>query len=111
MHTHSRTQNNPLLNEIKPENELWINSEIAGRLNIKDGDLIEVSSGDYIGKIKAKVTPYIHPEAVFIVRGYQNDIPWLSRVYGKGLNEGRLLKGVLDKFAFGSHTGALLRSL
>jgi len=107
VHTHSRTQNNPLLNEIKPENELWINSEIAGRLNIKDGDLIEVSSGDYIGKIKAKVTPYIHPEAVFIVRGYQNDIPWLSRVYGKGLNEGRLLKGVLDKFAFGSHTGAL----
>jgi len=107
VHTHSRTQNNPLLNEIKPENELWINSEIAEKLNIKDGDLIEVSSGDYTGKIKAKVTPYIHPEAVFMVRGYQNDIPWLSRVYGKGLNEGRLLKGVLDKFAFGSHTGAL----
>jgi len=107
VHTHSRTQNNPLLNEIKPENELWINSEIAEKLNIKDGDLIEVSSGDYTGKIKAKVTPYIHPEAVFMVRGYQNDIPWLSRVYGKGLNEGRLLKGVLDIFAFGSHTGAL----
>ncbi|WP_028841151.1 molybdopterin-dependent oxidoreductase [Thermodesulfobacterium hveragerdense] len=110
MHTHVRTQNNPLLNEIKPENELWINDEVAGRLRIKDGDWVEVSSGDYTGKIKAKVTPFIHPEAVFMVRGYQNDIPWLSRVYGKGLNEGRLLKGAFDKFALGSHTGVLFET-
>lgn len=110
MHTHVRTQNNPLLNEIKPENELWINAEIAEKLGIKDGDLVEVSSEDYTGTIKAKVTPFIHKEAVFMIRGYQNDIPWLSRVYGKGLNEGRLLKGAFDKFALGSHTGVLFEN-
>lgn len=110
MHTHARTQNNPLLNEIKPENELWINSEIAESLGIKDREIIEVSSEDYTGTIRAKVTPFIHPEAVFMIRGYQNDIPWLSRIYGKGLNEGRLLKGVFDKFALGSHTGALFET-
>jgi len=110
IHTHTRTQNNPVLNGILPENELWINSEIAEKLGIRDGEIVEVSSGDYSGKIKAKVTPFIHPECVFMYRGFQNDIPWLSRSYGKGLNEGRLLKGAFEKFGKGSHTGVLFEN-
>lgn len=107
VHTHVQTHNNKYLNEIVPENELWINEEIAKKLSIKDGDTVEVSSEDYSGKIKAKVTPFIHPEVVFMYRGFENEVPVKTRSYGKGLNEGRLLKGAFEKMAYGSHTGAL----
>jgi len=110
VHTHVRTQNNPVLNKILSENELWINEEVAKKLGIKDGDYVEVSSEDYSGKIKTKVTPFIHPECVFMYRGFQNDVPWLSRSYGKGLNEGRFLRGAFDKFGKGSHTGVLFEN-
>ncbi|PMP97904.1 MAG: thiosulfate reductase, partial [Thermodesulfobacterium geofontis] len=110
VHTHVRTQNNPILNKILSENELWINESIAKKLGIKDGDYVEISSEDYSGKIKTKVTPFIHPECVFMYRGFQNDIPWLKRCYGKGLNEGRLLKGAFEKFGKGSHTGVLFEN-
>ena len=43
-HTHISTQNNPYLNELVAENTLWINTEKAGRLGIKDGGWVEVSS-------------------------------------------------------------------
>lgn len=110
VHTHVRTQNNPVLNKILPENELWINEEAAKKLGIKDGDIVEVSSEDYSGKIRVKITPFIHPECVFMYRGFQNDIPWLKRSYGKGLNEGRLLKGAFEKFGKTSHTGVLFEN-
>ncbi|MDW7972907.1 MAG: molybdopterin-dependent oxidoreductase [Thermodesulfovibrio sp.] len=110
VHTHVQTHNNKYLNEIVPENELWINDKVASKLGIKNGDWVEVSSGDYTGKIRAKVTPFIHPEAVFMYRGFENEVPWKSRSYGKGLNEGRLLKGAFERMAHGSHTGALFEN-
>ncbi len=110
VHTHVQTHNNRYLNEIVPENELWINDKIASKLGIKNGDWVEVSSGDYTGKIRAKVTPFIHEESVFMYRGFENEVPWKTRSYGKGLNEGRLLKGAFERMAHGSHTGALFEN-
>lgn len=110
VHTHVQTHNNKYLNEIVPENELWINDKAAAKLGIKNGDWVEVSSGDYTGKIRAKVTPFIHPEAVFMYRGFENEVPWKTRSYGKGVNEGRLLKGAFERMAHGSHTGALFEN-
>ncbi|MCS7202837.1 MAG: molybdopterin-dependent oxidoreductase [Thermodesulfovibrio sp.] len=110
VHTHVQTHNNRYLNEIVPENELWINDKVATKLGIRSGDWVEVSSEDYAGKIKAKVTPFIHPEVVFMYRGFENEVPWKSRSFGRGLNEGRLLKGAFDRMAYGSHTGALFEN-
>ncbi|MCX8031370.1 MAG: molybdopterin-dependent oxidoreductase [Thermodesulfovibrionales bacterium] len=110
VHTHVQTHNNKYLNEIVSENELWINDKVSSQLGIKNGDWVEVSSGDYVGKIKAKVTPFIHPEAVFMYRGFENEVPWKTRSFGKGLNEGKLLKGAFDRMAHGSHTGALFEN-
>ncbi len=110
VHTHVQTHNNKYLNEIVPENELWINDKIAAKFGIKNGDWVEVSSEDYKGKIRAKVTPFIHPETVFMYRGFENEVPWKTRSYGKGLNEGRLLSGAFERMAHGSHTGALFEN-
>ena len=70
VHAHAQSQNNIYLNELMSENVLWINEKEAKELGIKDGDTVEVSSNGYSGKIKAKVTPLIHPEAVFMLHGF-----------------------------------------
>ena len=43
VHTSGQTQNNPILNEIMPENTLWINSQEAEKMGVSDGDLVEVT--------------------------------------------------------------------
>lgn len=110
VHTHVQTHNNKYLNEIIPENDLWINDQVAKQLGIKDGDIIEISSDDYSAKIRAKVTPFIHPETVFMYRGFENEVPFKTRSFGKGVNEGRFLKGAFEKMAYGSHTGVLFEN-
>jgi thiosulfate reductase/polysulfide reductase chain A len=52
LHTHVSTQNNPYLNEIAPENVLWINTGKAAGLGIKSNDLVAVSSGVGSGRSK-----------------------------------------------------------
>ena len=96
VHTHAQSQNNPILNEIIPENTLWINDGEAAKLGIKDGDTVEVSADGYAGKIRARVTPYIHPEAVFMLHGFGNDIPLKTRSFGKGLRETNFEVGLLE---------------
>jgi thiosulfate reductase/polysulfide reductase chain A len=38
--------NNPYLHEIMPENTLWINTDEAEKLGIKNNDIVEVTSAD-----------------------------------------------------------------
>lgn len=83
-HTHVSTQNNPYLNELVPENLLWINSREAERLSISHGDLVEVSSSCGDVSLKAYVTDLIHPEAVFMLHGFGHTSRFASRSFGKG---------------------------
>jgi len=69
-HTHTRTQNNPYLMEIRDKNTLKINSSIAAKLGIRDGDEIIVESP--YGKMKAiaSLTEGIHPKVVGLQHGF-----------------------------------------
>jgi thiosulfate reductase/polysulfide reductase chain A len=96
VHTHVSTQNNPYLNELLPENVLWINTEEAEKLGITDGQLVEVSSDQGSGKIKAFVTDFIHPEAVFMLHGFGRQVPAMSRCCGKGASDTALQANVTD---------------
>ena len=95
-HTNISTQNNLYLNELVPENELWINTQPAGRLGIKNGDYVEVNSPVGVGKIKAKVTDFIHPEAVFMLHGFGKTVPAQTRCYLKGASDAVLQENVTD---------------
>ena len=46
MHTFSRTQTNPLLHDIMPENAVWIHSEVALRLGLRSGDRVRLCNQD-----------------------------------------------------------------
>ncbi|MEK6700454.1 MAG: molybdopterin-dependent oxidoreductase [Nitrospirota bacterium] len=96
VHTHAQSQNNVYLNEIVPENVLWLNDEEAEKLGIKDGGMAMVSADGYSGTIKVKATPFIHPEAVFMLHGFGNEIPLKTRSFKKGLRDTKLESGLLE---------------
>ncbi len=96
---HGQSLNNPLLNEIAPEQVLWIHPDRARPLGISDGDEVEISGGgSYVGRMKARVTPWIHQEAVFMLHGYGATVPLATRALGVGVADQRLQHGKLYDF-------------
>ena len=96
LHTQGHTANNPMLFEQMPENVLWINDTAAAALKIGDGERVSVERNGYSETIAAKLTPLIHPEAVFVVHGFGHRLPVESRALGKGLADNRFMQGGLD---------------
>jgi thiosulfate reductase / polysulfide reductase chain A len=96
VHTHLSTQNNVYLSELVPENFLWINTGAANRLGIKDGQEVEVISPLATSRVKAKVTDFIHPEAVFMLHGFGKTVPVQTRCYLKGASDALLQENISD---------------
>lgn len=95
-HTHGSTQNNPLLHELVPENELWINSAEAAKLGISGGDYVEINASGKSARIKAEVTDMIHPEAVFMLHGFGHRNGGGARTCGRGASDADLQQNVQD---------------
>ncbi len=96
---HGQSLNNAILSEIAPQQVLWIHPNRAKPLGIGDGDDVEINGGgSYVGTIKAKVTPWIHPEAVFMLHGYGATVPLATRALGRGVADQRLQHGKLYDF-------------
>ncbi|MFN3567502.1 MAG: molybdopterin-dependent oxidoreductase [Caldimicrobium sp.] len=103
LHTQGRTtSNNPYLNELCPENYLYIHPQFAKKLNLKDGDEVIVSNNGASEKIKVKITPYVHPEIAFMLHGFGDPVPVRRRSFGKGASDVKLMKGQL-KVAVGGN--------
>ncbi len=96
VHTHSHTINNPLLHELMPENTIWINRREAQKLGIQDGDLVDVIADTVKFTVKAHVTDFIHPEAVYTVHGFGREVPYQSRAHNAGLADQKLMEGLLQ---------------
>lgn len=99
LHTQGHTVNNPYLHEQMPENVLWINTAKAKELGVRDGDLVELQAangGAPAARIRAKVTKFIHPEAVFMVHGFGHQLPVESRARGRGTADVDHMPGGLD---------------
>lgn len=95
---HGQHQNNPILNDLLTVNTLWINTQAAKKLGIKDGAQVMVTNGDEQGTITAYVTDLIHPEAVFMLHGFGTRVPAKKRAYGKGLADQLYMKGKLKEW-------------
>jgi thiosulfate reductase/polysulfide reductase chain A len=69
-HTHSRTQNNPWLLDIKASNPLAVHPDTAERFGVADGHEVWVESP--YGRVRAtvRVTRRIHPEVVGLQHGF-----------------------------------------
>lgn len=96
VHTQGHTLNNPMLFEMMPTNTVWLHSDAAKKLDIRDGEPVEVSANGYAAVTEAKVTDMIHPDAVFMVHGFGHKLPVESRAYGKGVADHELMQGGLE---------------
>jgi thiosulfate reductase/polysulfide reductase chain A len=95
LHTQGHTVNNSLLFERMPENVLWIHTDRAKALGIATDEYVTVSNNGYSAKIRAFVTDFIHPEAVFMVHGFGHTLSCESRAIGKGAADNLLMpKGI-----------------
>ncbi len=91
-HTFAKTQNTPVLHDVTPENELWLNAAEAASLGIADGDrvMLENQDGATSGPVKVKVTERIRRDAVFMAHGWGHDSDGLTRANGVGASDTKL---------------------
>lgn len=86
LHTQASTTNNPLLSELAPTNTLWIHTERAQALALPMATGLKcVTATGPVGRLRAKVTSGIHPEAVFMLHGFGRKTPQETRAFGKGV--------------------------
>jgi thiosulfate reductase/polysulfide reductase chain A len=96
VHTFSRTTNNARLLEIVPENELWINAEMARVLGLTAGTRVMLENQDSVktGPIVLKVTERIRQDCVYMVHGFGREDARLRRGYKRGASDARLVTRV-----------------
>jgi thiosulfate reductase/polysulfide reductase chain A len=104
-HTFAKTQNTPVLNELFPENEVWVNAAVASGLGLQGGDyvMVENQDGAASGPVKVKATERIRKDAVYMVHGFGHNAPGLSRAHGRGASDTALItRYSLDKISGGA---------
>jgi len=96
MHTFGRTTNNPLLTQIRSENEVWINTKVAHEWAIKDNEYIKLVNQDGVisSRIRAKVTERIRHDSVYMVHGFGHHMKKMNRSYLKGADDNALMTRV-----------------
>ena len=92
MHTFSRTQSNPLLHDLMPENEIWVNAATAARLGLKHREWVTLKNQDGVvsNRIRVKATQRIREDTVYMVYGFGHTNPMLKTAYLKGASAGGL---------------------
>ena len=94
--THSSNQNNPWLNALHPENDIWMSPSLAKEKSIQDGEYVKVRSSAGEITIKAFVTPRIRSDTVFITHGYGTNSKGQRTLYGKGGADQVLMESSAD---------------
>jgi thiosulfate reductase / polysulfide reductase chain A len=93
VHSFSRTQSNHVLMDMTEENEIWINADVARRMELKSGDYVHLKNQDDIvsNRIKVKATERIRHDCVFMVHGFGHNSRGLRYAYQKGASDAQLL--------------------
>jgi thiosulfate reductase/polysulfide reductase chain A len=84
VHTFGRTTNNPVLNRIMDENEIWVNRHIAEHWRLKQGASIKLRNQDGVESalVKVKVTERIREDCVYMVHGFGHSARGLTNHKG-----------------------------
>jgi thiosulfate reductase/polysulfide reductase chain A len=93
VHTFSRTQTNPLLHGLMPENEVWLNARVARDSGLKSGDWVKLKNQDGVvsNKVRVKATERIRPDCVYMVYGFGHTARALKSAYGKGASAAQMV--------------------
>lgn len=93
VHTFSKTQSFPLLNDLMDENELWVNEDVVNRYGLKNGEYIKLKNQDGVisNKIKIRATERIRTDCVYMVHGFGQTSKHLKSTFLKGASDSQLL--------------------
>jgi thiosulfate reductase/polysulfide reductase chain A len=98
MHTFSKTVNSPHLNDLRSENNLWINPRVAKIWNLKPGQEVWLQNQDEVTSsfpIKVRLTERIRWDSVYMVHGFGHKDKNMTRAYGKGINDTEMITKVM----------------
>jgi thiosulfate reductase/polysulfide reductase chain A len=84
------TQNNQLLNKYSDEPRMWINAQVAAKLDLATDDWVEVTSEVGQIHIPVLVTQAIRSDCVFMTPGYGHLSKGLTTAYGVGASDSAL---------------------
>ena len=93
LHTFSRTTNNALSLDIFPENEVWLHTEMAKAMNLRNGVYVRLKNqdGKTSEKVKLKVTERIRQDCIYMVHGFGHRDKRLTKGYGRGASDSLLI--------------------
>jgi thiosulfate reductase / polysulfide reductase chain A len=92
VHTFSKTQSYRYLKDLMPENEVWINKNIADKFGLKSGDRIKLKNTDDIvtDPVLVKATERIRTDCVYMVHGFGQQSKALRSTYKVGASDSQL---------------------
>ena len=95
-HTFGKTTNNPLLFQLAPENQLWVNPLVANEHALTSGDYVRLASreGAVSSKIRVRVTERIGPDSVFMAHGFGHKSKRLRLTAGAGADDSELMTNI-----------------
>ena len=90
IHSHTMTANIEDLMQITKDYDLtrvWLNTDVAARMGIEDGDEVEVVNDSHTGRVRVKVTQRINPTALYMPSHYGCSSPDQHTAYDVGLRQ------------------------
>ena len=105
VHSFAKTQNNWVLMELKPENEVWINNAEGKKLGLRQGEYVwlENDAGVREGPVRVRLTERIRNDCVYLVHGFGHKSRGLRLAFGRGASDNALqTRYVLDKISGGA---------
>uniref|UniRef100_A0A832MIJ7 Nitrate reductase n=1 Tax=Eiseniibacteriota bacterium TaxID=2212470 RepID=A0A832MIJ7_UNCEI len=93
VHTFARTHTNPLLDALMPDNEVWVNEDVARRLGLAHGAMVRLRNQDGVVSepVRVRATPRIRPDCVYMVHGFGHAARGLAPVLRRGASDARLV--------------------
>jgi thiosulfate reductase / polysulfide reductase chain A len=93
VHSFSRSENNAWLDELMPENPVWLNTEAAARFGVKDGQKVILENQDCVKSppVTVKVTPAMRSDVAYTVHGFGPQAPGLKKAYRHGFSDTALM--------------------
>jgi thiosulfate reductase / polysulfide reductase chain A len=94
LHTFSRTTNNPMLTDLQPDNDLWINAKKGKAMGLKNGDFVTLVNQDNVtasGRIRVKLTQRLRDDAVYMYHGFGVHAKGMRKANNQGVADDDLM--------------------
>jgi thiosulfate reductase/polysulfide reductase chain A len=96
MHSFARSENNSWLNDLMPENQVWINTHVAATFGVKDGQKVTLENQDGVKSlpIAVRATEALRKDCAYMVHGFGTLSSGLTKTYRKGASDAQLITRV-----------------